>query len=47
MMHEKFLIWYFLCDPHQWPSTGSSELLLLPLIGLIADDGSGPQQQKD
>lgn len=36
MMHEELFIWYFLCDPHQWLSSG--ELLLLPLYGLIADD---------
>lgn len=38
VMHEELLIWYFLCDPHQRSSTGSGELLLLPLFGLIADD---------
>lgn len=28
MMLEELLIWYFLCDSHQWSSTDSGELLL-------------------
>lgn len=28
MMLDELLIWYFLCDSHQWSSTDSGELLL-------------------